>query len=143
MGEEADAAHAGPDAAAAAPGLDHAARRILEQGGETARLAADTAIALSGLAEAELALARAAAPRALLLALLAFALALAAALCGLALAVALLHRLGLDLASALAVVTAAALLAGLLLAWRAVQVWRLTRFSATRRQFARLLGDPP
>ncbi len=121
--------------------LASAARRLLEQGGETARAAADTASALSDLAEAELALARAAAPRAALLGIAAFGLAVVAALYALALLVALLHRSGLDWPMALLVATSLALLGALVLIWRARRIWQLTRFSATRRQFARLLGD--
>lgn len=124
------------------PDLGAATRRLLDQGGETARAAAETAVALSSLAEAELALARAAAPRALLLGLLAFGLALVAALYLLALMVALLHRTGLDWPLALAAATLLAVAAAALLAWRAKRAWGLARFAATRRQFARMLSDP-
>jgi len=145
-GPEADSAAAAPhDQARQAPetpDLGTATRRLLDQGGETARAAAETAVALSALAEAELALARAAAPRALLLGLAAFGLALVAALYLLALTVALLHRIGLDWPLALAAATALAVGGAALLAWRAKRVWGLARFSATRRQFARLLSDP-
>lgn len=123
------------------PDLATAARRLYERGGETARAAADTATALSALAEAELALARAAVPRALLLAVAAFGLTVVGALYALALGVAVLHRLGLDWPAALAVATGIALLGAGLLAWQARRVWRLTRFEATRRQFARLMGE--
>jgi len=147
-GAEADAQTGGqqqtPEAEASGQAdLGSAARRLLDQGGEAARAAADTAVALSELAEAELALARAAAPRALLLALAAFGLTVVSVLYLLALLVALLHRIGLDWPAALAAATALALLGAGLLAWRAKRAWNMTRFVATRRQFARLLGDPP
>lgn len=131
-----------PDSESAAQAdLASQARRLLEQGGETARDAADTATALSALAEAELALARAAAPRAVILGIAAFGLGVVAALYALALLVALLHRSGLDWPMALLVATSIALLGSVVLAWLARRTWRLTRFSATRRQFAQLLGD--
>lgn len=140
---EADAQREPDPAAAQQPDLTSEARRLLEQGGETARAAADTASALSALAEAELALARAAAPRALLLGVAAFGMTVTAMLYALAPLVALLHRSGLDWPMALGVATLLALLGSIVLAWLARRTWRLTRFSATRRQFAQLLGDPP
>jgi uncharacterized membrane protein YqjE len=123
------------------PDLIGEARRLLEQGGETARAASETASALSELAEAEFALARAALPRALLLASAAFGLAVVAALYALALLVAILHHAGLSWPMALLAATCLAVIGCALLAWQARRTWRLTRFSATRRQFTRLLGE--
>lgn len=144
-GSEADASFGAADGPASdtteGSELSSAARRLLEQGGETARAAADTAAALSALTEAELALARVAAPRAVLLGIAAFGLAVAATFYLLALMVALLHHVGLDWPMALAAATLIAFLGALLLAWRAKRVWSLTKFVATRRQFSRLLSD--
>lgn len=124
----------------ATPDLVESARRLLAEGGETAVAAGEAASALSALVEAELALARAAAPRALFAAVLAFGLGLVAALYALALLVAGLQRLGLDWFESLAAAFALAAVATALAVWQSLRLWRMTRFEATRRQLADLLG---
>jgi uncharacterized membrane protein YqjE len=127
----------------APPDLVEAARRLMAEGGETAIAAGEAASALSALVEAELALARAAAPRALFAAVLAFGLGLVSALYALALLVAWLQRLGLDWFESLAVAFALAAAATAGTIWQSLRLWRMTRFEATRRQLADLLGRSP
>lgn len=121
--------------------LGEAARRLFDEGGDAARAAGDTALALKALAAAELDLARAALPRALLLAALALLALLAACLYALAVLALALQRAGLDWPWALLAATLAGLAAAALLAWRARAAFRLGRFEATRRQLQRLSGD--
>lgn len=135
-----------PRTAGPAPGdetlaLGEAARRLLDEGGEAARAATETALALRALAAAELDLARAAIPRALLLGALSAVAALSTLLALLALLALLLQRAGLDWPWALLAATLAGLAATLLLAWRARSTLRLAGFAATRRQLSRLGGD--
>lgn len=134
--EQDDAAATG--ASPEPPGLAESARRLIEEGGETAHAAAATAQALVALARAEFALAHAALRRSFWLGLFAaFAMA-AAILYGLAGSVAFLRWLGLPWAFALGgAALLAAVIAGLLY-WRARRALRLVRFDATRRQLRRL-----
>jgi uncharacterized membrane protein YqjE len=119
-------------------GVVESARRLLDEGGDAARSALETARALKTLAGAELALAKAAVVRAAVLAVGATLFALIGVFFVFATLSALLVALGLGWAAALGISTLLLLAGAGLLAWRAVALTRLARFDATRRQLALL-----
>jgi uncharacterized membrane protein YqjE len=120
------------------PGIVDTAKRMLDEGGDAAHTAMDTARALKTLAATELALAKVAIVRSAVM----FGGAAVAALVSLffvfATLSAVLVALGLSWWAALGISTLLLLATAGLLAWRGMSLVKLARFDATRRQLARI-----
>lgn len=120
-----------------------AARRLVDEGEEAARSAGSTASALTSLAKAEFALARAAIVRSLVLGVAAVIAGFAGLLYLLATLTAVLAAAGLGWPAALGISTGLVLVVAGLLAWRALRLLRMARFEHLRREFARIREIAP
>jgi uncharacterized membrane protein YqjE len=122
----------------AEPGFVDSAKRMLDEGGDAAHSAMDTARALKTLAAAELSLAKAAVVRSAIMFGGAAIVALISVFFVFATLSAVLVALGLSWWASLGISTVLLLATAGLLAWRGMALIKLTRFDATRRQWARL-----
>jgi uncharacterized membrane protein YqjE len=132
-----------PELPGGQPGIVDTAKRMLDEGGDAAHSAMDTARALKTLAAAELALAKAAIVRSVVMFGAAAITALISVFFVFATLSAVLVALGLSWWAALGISTVLLLVTAGFLAWRGMALVKLARFDATRRQLARLRETMP